>query len=234
MSSFFIYKSLQARETELQYAFFIPGGAFQENTTVTEINLKPRYPKEAPSTQQEDDSSKNKNTPKENNIRKKISLPVEVPVLGKRIIKKEDFNNKKAKPLNKPVRKKETPPPTPVVVIKESSPQIIQTSTSSNKYELEENIPVLTAEHIIIEDDAKEEAPISPTLSPLEELLQADVEDLLKTIERPDSTQPLFKQLYGLYGIELRSLYRHKELPPNLSLEDTLQKANSMLRFEVK
>ena len=98
----------------------------------------------------------------------------------------------------------------------------------------EENIPVLTAEHIIIEDDAKEEAPISPTLSPLEELLQADVEDLLKTIERPDSTQPLFKQLYGLYGIELRSLYRHKELPPNLSLEDTLQKANSMLRFEVK
>ena len=132
------------------------------------------------------------------------------------------------------MRKKETPPPTPVVVIKESSPQIIQTSTSSNKYELEENIPVLTAEHIIIEDDAKEEAPISPTLSPLEELLQADVEDLLKTIERPDSTQPLFKQLYGLYGIELRSLYRHKELPPNLSLEDTLQKANSMLRFEVK
>lgn len=46
LSSLFTYKPLSAETHPLQYAFFIPGGAFQQNTRVQDIRLmKPRYAK---------------------------------------------------------------------------------------------------------------------------------------------------------------------------------------------
>ena len=240
LSSFFIHKSLYAKDLELQYAFFVPTGAFQENTAVEDIKLQARYPKkDIDSTQNTKDDLSPQNKDK-NYLRRKISLPVEHPKLKQKNLKrpspKSDFpaQDKPKKHPKKP--HKQEPSFAPEIKIVEP---ILQQSPSkaSEAYELEENIPVLTAEHIIIgetQEEADSSTETKPALNTTQEMLLADVEDLLKTIERVDSSKPLFQQLYALYGIELRSFYRHKELPPNLSLDDTLQKANSLLRFEVK
>lgn len=243
MSSFFIHKSLYAKDIELQYAFFVPSGAFQENTQVEDIKLQARYPKKDISTSSNFDSRediKEETLPKKqdkNHLRRKISLPYERTQLKKMLEKQKTIKSDSTpkKRPQKPQQKHTTPPPEINIVIKQPTIDITTPSKASEAYELEENIPVLTAEHIIIKEEPEEiKEETKPALNTTEQLLKADVYDLLKTIERADSSKPLFQQLYGLYGTELRSFYRHGKLPPNLSLEDTLNKANSLLRFEVK
>ncbi len=242
LSSFFIHKSLYAKDLEIQYAFFVPTGAFQENTAVEEIKLQARYPQKDISTSSNFDSRediKEETLPQKqdkNNLRRKISLPYERTQLKKMLEKQNTI--KSDSPPKKHKKKPHKQEPTFAPEIKIVEPILQQSpSKASEAYELEENIPVLTAEHIIIgetQEEADSSTETKPALNTTQEMLLADVEDLLKTIERVDSSKPLFQQLYALYGIELRSFYRHKELPPNLSLDDTLQKANSLLRFEVK
>ena len=247
LSSFFIHKSLYAKDIELQYAFFVPTGAFQENTTINDIKLQARYPKknnDIKNNTVSNDTNKEDLSPStqyKNNLRRKISLPVERRKLKKSVIEASTHKDA-SKPQNKP--KKYLPEPHPknilepeIVTITQTPPTEIATpSNASEAYELEENIPVLTAEHIVVEETPEEiETPkTKPMLNTTEQLLNADIHYLLNTIEQIDTSKPLFQQLYSLYGAELRSLYRNNRLPPNLSLDASLKKANSLLRFEVK
>ena len=46
LSSFFTYKTLSAKDNYAQYAFFMPKGAFEQNTTLDDIeSMRPRQPK---------------------------------------------------------------------------------------------------------------------------------------------------------------------------------------------
>ena len=82
--------------------------------------------------------------------------------------------------------------------------------------------------------EIKEEIIEEPVLSVFETYKTGNIEKLLRQIPYPDSSQPKFKQLYNLYALELRSLYKYNELPINIEQEETLKKANSSRRLEVK
>ncbi len=102
-----------------------------------------------------------------------------------------------------------------------------------NKYQLDEDVDPKA----LVKKDApeiKEETIEEPVLSTFEIYKTGNIEELLRQIPYPDSSQPKFKQLYNLYALELRSLYKYKELPINTEQEETLKKANTIRRLEVK
>lgn len=66
------------------------------------------------------------------------------------------------------------------------------------------------------------------------DLQNKSVEKLLAMLPYPNFDQPKFKQLYALYALDLRTLYRKGELLANPEQENTLAKANTIRRFEVK
>lgn len=123
------------------------------------------------------------------------------------------------------------------VVIKELQPLADIKKANSpkpqNKYQLDEDVD---PKALVKKDtpEIKEEIIEEPVLSVFETYKTGNIEKLLRQIPYPDSSQPKFKQLYNLYALELRSLYKYNELPINIEQEETLKKANSIRRLEVK
>lgn len=123
------------------------------------------------------------------------------------------------------------------VVIKELQPLADTKKANSpkpqNKYQLDEDVD---PKALVKKDtpEIKEEIIEEPVLSVFETYKTGNIEKLLRQIPYPDSSQPKFKQLYNLYALELRSLYKYNELPINIEQEETLKKANSIRRLEVK
>lgn len=207
MSSFFAYKSIHAEENITQYAFFMPQNSLQENTTIKDF------------------------TPQTNNtIKKQNSTSKKVKKVIKRKIKKK---KKSTSPL---INKKRTFP-----VVKSKLKQITekeptkeaQTTTpekaQKNKYTLGEITPIQ-------QQKTKETQPTlkkKKQLSHIEQLYQTDIDDLLYNIPHPNLKDPTFKQLYSLYVMDLRTLNRRGSIPHNIKLEETLEKVNSIRRFEI-
>ncbi len=241
LSSFFTYKSASANIYPQQYAFFIPGGAFQQNQDVQDIRLmRPRYAptedenQEASSSQRESyiPSQTNKATTSQRKTsasqttrdtsqatlssKKKSTLP---------IAQKNTIQKIKNAPQN---ISKQSSPSTNIVFQEEDnesksiSPEI---SKKLEQYQLDENTQIATP---------KEAPTPQPKLSHIEELKQKSLTTLLNEIPYPDSSQPKFKQLYSSYGMELRVYQRRGKFPSNYEQEETLAKANSIKRFEVK
>lgn len=220
LSSFFIYKPLYAEQKTQQYAFFLPNDAFQDNSTITQINeMKPRYNKEP-----EQNTPLKKNKP---NIISQKNPKISLPYEKKTIIinphptdKKPQHHNDRFpqkrpdfKPRPRPIHR----PDRPII-----SPYIRE---KLKQYTLDEDFPETQTygEEIIIEQ------PLS-----LEQFKQKSVSEMLDEMPYPDYNLPSFKQLYGHYIMELRSLYDNGYLPDNQGQEAVLQKASNIGYFNVR
>lgn len=247
LSSFFTYKSVSANIYPQQYAFFIPGGAFQQNQKVQDIRLmRPRYaPTENGSQEtssytkeQSAASSTNKTTTSRKTItsqkassspqnisqtslksRKKSILPIarENSITVQKIKALPQQNTKQSAPSTNIVFQDETD--------KAAAPSSAEVNEKLEQYRLDDNIKIASPQ---------DTSPQKPILSPLEELKQKSLSSLLNEIPYPDPSQPKFKQLYSSYGMELRVYQRRGKFPSNYEQEETLAKANSIKRFEVK
>ena len=226
LSSFFTYKSASANIYPQQYAFFIPGGAFQQNQDVQDIRLmRPRYAPTEDENQEASSSQRESYIPSQTtrdtsqatlSSKKKSTLP---------IAQKNTIQKIKNAPQN---ISKQSSPSTNIVFQEEDnesksiSPEI---SKKLEQYQLDENTQIATP---------KEAPTPQPKLSHIEELKQKSLTTLLNEIPYPDSSQPKFKQLYSSYGMELRVYQRRGKFPSNHEQEETLAKANSIKRFEVQ
>ncbi len=79
----------------------------------------------------------------------------------------------------------------------------------------------------------KTSGPKIETLS-ASDLQHKDLSKLLALLPYPDFDQPKFKQLYAIYALDLRTLYRKGKFLPNPEQDAALAKADTMRRFEVK
>ena len=200
LSSFFTYKSASANIYPQQYAFFIPGGAFQQNQDVQDIRLmRPRYAPTEDENQEASSSQRESYIPSQTtrdtsqatlSSKKKSTLP---------IAQKNTIQKIKNAPQN---ISKQSSPSTNIVFQEEDnesksiSPEI---SKKLEQYQLDENTQIATP---------KEAPTPQPKLSHIEELKQKSLTTLLNEIPYPDSSQPKFKQLYSSYGMELRVYQR--------------------------
>ena len=206
MSSFFAYKSLDAKENTIQYAFFMPQNSLQENTSIKDLS------------------------PKANNLTATPSPQKKVKKIIKRKIKKKKKTDLSQKQRSFPVVR------TTLKHITETIPQK-QTSTAQkekttpSKYTLEDMQPLQPLQQ---PQKIKKIAPQkSKELSLIEQLKQKDINDILYDIPHPNPKDPFYKQIYSLYTLELKTLNRRGSMPYNIRQEEALQKANSILRFEV-
>lgn len=243
LSSFFIYKSAFANIYPQQYAFFIPGGAFQQNQEVQDIRLmRPRY------VQTEEESQANQPQPNEyptatiNSVppQRKTSTTSQATSATSNLSSTSLKTKKKSTlPITgnsiKSVQKIKVPttktaPQTSTNIIfpadnSYSEPTPTKTITKQEKYQLDENTKLATPQ---------QEQYSQPKLTYKEELKQKSLSSLLNKIPYPDSSQPKFKQLYSYYGMELRVYQNRGKFPRNSEQEETLAKANSIKRFDVK
>ena len=153
-----------------------------------------------------------KNTPSKPKKIKKI--------IKKKVLKKKNTQtpkHKKTFPVVKSELKKITDP----------VDKTKQASTKQQKYVLEDIKPITK------EDTHQETIKTQKVLSLIEQLNQTKVETLLNNIPHPDISKPIFKQLYALYGMDLRTLNRRGKFPTNLKQEKALKKATSIQRFKV-
>ena len=124
----------------------------------------------------------------------------------------------------------------PVVINKlETTPQKNDnTLKPQNKYQLEENIDTKALVKKAELNQTEEQDDDEDKISPIERYKTEDIVDLLRSIPHPNPKLPKFKQLYTLYALELRTLYKHTKLPMNLEQEEILKKVNTIRRFEVE
>lgn len=212
LSSLFINKPLLADTNTLSHAFFIPTGAFQQNTEVQDIDtMRPRYsvPYEPSTTEETDDTFIEQPTPIAE------STPSPTPLQIKKAVQPIQATPKiTQQAIAKPLSPAPTSKPTEPAPLPTPSP-----------YKLEDIIPETTSETTQTETDE---------LSPLEAFQQKSLKEMLDTLPYPNFNLPKYKQLYALYVLELRTAYRKGELPYNYEQEQILAKANSIRRFEVK
>lgn len=247
LSSFFTYKSVAANITSQQYAFFIPGGAFQQNQKVQDIRLmRPRYAK--PEKEKQDTTSSQEETPRSSNY---VSTPQNRTISASETSisstsraqntlknrKKSTFpivqdNIASVQPITTSATDSDisiTSDSTNIIFQEETPPAPVSAEVNQKleQYQLDDNTKITTTQ--------KEEPALpQPQISYLEELKQKSLSALLSDIPYPDSSQPKFKQLYPYYGMELRVYQRRGKFPSNREQEDTLAKANSIKRFEVQ
>ena len=224
LSSLFAYKYATAAGEAERYAFFMPNNAFEQNTSVQNIdNMSPRYnkPRYQADSVQNTRTVKNIGTAKntravKTTATKNISSEpkVTLPYVKKEI---QITPPEKTKPVtqNQPVVKKPTTPKKAPVLTEDVQKKLQQYSLDSFESTPETTAPVVTA------DSVKKAA-------------AKNINQMLAEIPYPDRSQPKFKQLYSVYGTELRVLNRRGELPRNKEQEDTLAKANSFRRFTVE
>ncbi len=216
LSSLFAHGSVNADIRSYNNAFFIPGGAFQQNTQVKQ--LRPAQPAMQASRQ---NATKQLPSQPQQQITATTATTASAPVRPQRTTrpaKKQKAVNKTATERKTAVKQQTT---APAAVAKQPRPA----SKKQTKYKL---------------DDTPAEKPAVETVAavketpPLEKFQQKSINEMLNTLPYPDFKQPKFKQIYALYALELRSAYRRGKLPPNREQEETLAKANSIRRFEVK
>lgn len=207
LSSFFTYKLASANTNTYLNAFFIPTSAFQQNTHTTDIEqMKPRHtaPVSAPS--QQDTAG----TPQ----KAKPAAVATSQTPQKQTAKTSNPSNKTA---DKPEVKR----------LSEAPKEISNTpkKKSVSKYTLDDTLS----------DTSKPTSqPQEISMSAKEDFEEKSIGELLDNLPSPDFTRPKYQQIYALYGLELRSTYRRGKLPANYEQEQSLSKANSIRRFEVK
>lgn len=237
LSSFFICNHSIAENITRQYAFFIPNNVYDKNTTVNSIDsIRPRY---TLATQK--GTNPKENTQKNNN-RDKITLPFSRPPITGKIANDTEVSLKtNSIPQKDSSPSKTAPQPSPEsntnIITKESAPieakQIVhtadsyssqpssQTKSNTSKYNLDDDF---------LTDIKKAEAKIIKPQLPKEKTIT----ERLAEIPFPDLEQPRYKQVFGNYGITLRTLYRQNEMPADYEQDEILAKANSIKRFLVK
>lgn len=209
LSSFFTYNSSLADTHPCSNAFFIPGGAFQQNTSVEDL------------------------TPKRQNRIQTVNKPTIAKPLP-------EFRKQQAPQTEKQAVKRAASPTTQAskqvetaAVKKANSPQKQVTAQNKKqqpapkkqpKYKLDDS-PLQTPEIKIA---------VAQDIPPLEKFRQQDLKEMLNTLPYPNFNLPKFKQIYALYALELRSAYRRGKLPSNYEQDETLAKANSIRRFNIK
>ncbi len=260
LSSFFTYKSLSAQMPSQQYAFFMPGGSLQQNSQVSDIRrMRPRYLEtsedtnagakkisrtankaSAPSNSGSmiNINSLKKTSPKTTKesaplaTKPKYTLPYEhKPIAEVQELQLPPPTTQKTESQPAPIR--QTTSETAAVMAKpatqpvEPAPITPEIAAKMNQYHLDDTpaTPMKTQ---------KTATQAEPQLSEIDRLKQKSVNELLTAIPYPDSSQPKFKQLYALYGLELRVLQRRGNFPANPEQEKALAKANSIKRFEVQ
>ena len=224
LSSFFSNKSLHAEETYTKLAFFMPDNAMQENIYIPAAYQNNNYynpsytPPKTQASPQQRSQKQQKRTQKN-----KQKLKKTLPVTRKNLIKEQPSQEITS---NQPQEVKETE-----VIAQQAQPKNNPNKehTDFTAFNFDENIQIKT------ETPKKTPKPNkTKKLSQLEKLRQQDVSDILYSIPYPDTTKPKYKQIYNLYAISLRSLYKHHNFPDNYEQELSLEKANSLQKFEVK
>ena len=210
LSSFFNYNLAYSKENIQTNAFFVPTDSIQSNTATNEISPKTT-------------TIKKKKSPKKR-LKKpstsKTSSTPQVPSTTKHTQKRPQ------KPSQSPL-KRELNKPTLL-----SSPEVEVSPTPKRKYTLDDTpTPQQTTSSPITPQKQKES---TPTLTDIEKLAQTPINELLSTIPYPNNSSPSFKQLYENHVMDLRILYNNNKLLPNLELEEILEKANTIRRFDVK
>lgn len=211
LSSFFIYNPLFADTNNCEHAFFIPGGAFQQNTKIQEIKqIQPQK------------QSTERTTTQQKNTIKQTPQPQKT----KQTINSKQTNSAKVTP---------TAPAEKNITENTTTPQSSPKTNSTNT--VKKNAP--PKKQYILEDTldnspSEEKTSEKPQISSLEQFQQKTMQEILNTLPYPDFNLPKYKQIYALYALELRSAYRRGELPANYDQEEVLSKANSIRRFNVK
>ncbi|MBO5038708.1 MAG: hypothetical protein J6C85_04565 [Alphaproteobacteria bacterium] len=219
LSSFFTYKTLSAKDNHSQYAFFMPQGAFEQNTTLDDIeSMRPRQPK--PTQTQHDTEQLHEEIP---------SPKITLPYVKKKIkIQEVTANKVKETPQitppapaddikKEPEQPKQMAKPAPLTI----SPDIIE---KLNKYSLESIAP---------ENNTSKTTQKTTTLTS-KQFTPQSLTQMLSAVPYPDPALPKFKQIYASYVMDLRIFNRRGNLPANPEQEQILQKANSIRRFDVK
>lgn len=219
MSSFFTYKNLSANSYSFLNAFFIPNQAFQQNTSTSKIEqMKPRYSQKSSQNISEDST----NTIEEKQIQN-ISSPSHQA--KKNTVTKEITQ----KPLAKSSTPKSTTQKKPieVTVSKVEEPKKVSPEKKkiTTKYSLDDT-PTSSKPQ---QNNTEEQNMLSTT----EQFDKKSIKEMLNTLPSPNFKLPKYQQLYALYGLELRSMYRRGYLPANYEQEETLNKVNSIRRFKV-
>ena len=228
LSSFFSNKSLHAEETYKKLAFFMPDNAMQNNMYIPSAYQNNNYynPTYTPpqATSQQPTKKQQKRAIKQNPKQNKMSK-----TNNKKITKKQDYSQNSPKNTSS---KKEATQPQEAIMVEETiktQPALKTDNTDFSAFDFDENIQISTQktpEPVKIKKVKK--------ISKLEKLRQKDLSDLLYSIPYPDTTQPKYKQIYNLYALSLRSLYKYHSLPSNYEQDISLEKANSLQKFEVK
>lgn len=237
LSSFFTYKHLSADEQSRQYAIFIPADAFQQNNETT---APLRYNHTQNNTTVKKQTNNTANQPKTSEktantitTKPKISLPYVkkvVSVTNKTIPDQPKTQQPASTDSANLVNKQTAPAP-----LASTKPQYELPAPPTMSAEIKEKLNKYS-----LNDNKETKLRPSPEkntknqLSSLERFKQKSINEMLATIPYPDNSQPKFKQIYSLYGIELRVLNRRGSLPLNQEQENTLAKADTIRRFEVK
>lgn len=257
LSSLFTYKPLSAETHPLQYAFFIPGGAFQQNTRVQDIRLmKPRYAK--PDEESESSAavsfSKRRSTAdfSSNSVSSSDSIPSSATAKtfaeSPSVTSSSTLSTPKASEpqYTLPVVEKK------IVTIKKISANPVakadmpNSSPAKNETAADTRLPSPDSTEIASKlqninlmkyngSGSNAEPPLLPHQTHHRwSSAPQSLNELLQAIPYPDAKLPKFKQRYALYGLEMRVLQRRGKFPANPEQEEALAKADSLRRFEVK
>ena len=215
LSSFFAYNIPLADTNTHLNAFFIPGGAFQQNTEVKSI--EPSLPRQLKTTTQA--ATQQQNTQK--------TLPTSTsPANTTTHQAKNSQITKKVTTSPKTQTIQNTPPlttKTQTAKAPNTKKQISHTPKQA-KYKLDD----FPTEQTVAKSTAEQD------ITSLEKFQQKNLKEMLDSLPYPDFKLPKYKQIYALYTLELRSASRRGKLPANYEQEETLAKANSVRRFSVK
>ncbi|MCM1322702.1 MAG: hypothetical protein NC218_00775 [Acetobacter sp.] len=204
LSSIFTYKPLSANIKTHYNAFFIPNGAFQQNTYINNSTTQQRFPKTTNTSQI-----------------KKPQKTVNITTSSKSQPKKQQQT---ITPQNTTAKTTASTPKAATQLPKKITKKIPDAPKKQVKYQLEDTI---------IENKKDTSTTQTPAISTAQ-FKQNTMSEMLETLPYPDFKQPKYKQLYALYGLDLRTTYRQGKLPSNYEQEKALSKANSIRRFEVK
>ena len=235
LSSFFTNKSLQANQDGTQIAFFMPPNSMQQNIYIPAISNN--------TLQQDIQSTKENSNISQPNIASQEINEIEPTITPQ---KNTPAPKKKsptvAKTLNKKQPKQDKQATTTKATTK-VAPTTVQPTDFSN-IEFDSNVNLNTEkENNEIEKNSPENeetktasssSDLENTTSYIKQLYQKDLKELLYSVPYPNKKQPKYKQLYNIYLLDLRGLYRYKKLSENIEQNLTLKKAKSMKKFEVK
>lgn len=235
LSSFFIYHQSSADNIGRQYAFFVPGSAYQENTAVNNLDsIQPRYKKTRAS------NKPTQTSPSKNQKNKiKTAEKLKRPITQKPLKEIADTNptpqikDKETLVITKQADtvKEETPIITATETAVTSAPVIETPATPQFSEEEMNRIREKAAQYNIDDDD---DFIIAPTITEASQNKEKSLSAMLSEIPYPNPDEPSFKQTFGKYGIALRTLYRQKTLPKDYEQDRILAKATSIKRFKVE